>query len=156
MGHLQEGRNLRALLALPRGYQVLLVASSFNKPNHDLSLKERLAQAPNLQIIEGYLPRVQELYQLADVYFFPVQDQNSCIDLPLSCMEAAACGVPVVTTEFGEMAAFRGREGFYFIDSFEPKALADLLEKAMAEHTQKGREVAMEYDWNKAVERFTP
>ncbi len=153
VGHLQDGRNLRELLKLSKTYQILLVASTFNKDNQNKELYEELLVG-GIKVIDEYCLHIEEIYQLSDVYFFPVKDRCNCIDIPLSCMEAAACGKPVVTTAFGEMAEFKGSSGFYFIDSFEACDLNALIEKALIEKNTNVRAAVLDYDWDKAIGFF--
>jgi glycosyltransferase involved in cell wall biosynthesis len=68
-------------------------------------------------------------------------------------MEAAACNLPVVTTSFGEMQQFIGREGFYELRSFEPKRLNALIRTAK-QAGQGGRESVLDYDWDNAVQQL--
>ncbi len=154
VGHLQEGRNIRELLKISQEYQVLLVTSAFNKENHNLELKDTLSQKDNVRIIDTYLPNIEEIYQLADVYFFPVNTLSNCIDVPLSCMEAASCNKPIVTTDFGEMSEFKGKEGFYYVESFDEQSLNELIKTAMENRELDTRKSVISYDWDKAVEYF--
>jgi len=47
---------------------------------------------------------------LSDIYVFPVIEPNACIDLPLSILEARACGIPCVCTNFGSISHFLGND----------------------------------------------
>ena len=96
-----------------------------------------------------YIKDMNEIYQLSDVYFFPVVEKGHCIDLPLSCLEAAACGVPIVTTDYGAMKEFVGKKGFVFIDSFENTD--KLVRQALDMPTGVSRESVLDYDWSNAV-----
>jgi glycosyltransferase involved in cell wall biosynthesis len=40
---------------------------------------------------------------MADCYVFPVHSVGDAIEMPLSVLEALACGVPVVSTRFGSL-----------------------------------------------------
>lgn len=151
VGHLKSGRNVGQLMKLDPAYQALLVVSTHTKDEQDTELKEALLQHPNVKIIDTYLPDIEEVYQLADVYFFPVVAPKNCIDVPLSCLEAAACGKPVVTTDYGEMAAFRGVEGFRFIESFDGAYLNQIVADALAMQKVPTREAVLAYDWRKGV-----
>ncbi len=151
VGHLNEGRNISELMKLSSDYQVLLVVSTLTKDEHNLKLKEQLLKCNNIRIIDDYLPDIQEIYQLSDVYFFPVVEQGNCIDVPLSCLEAASCNKPIVTTDFGEMKAFIGKNGFWFIDSFDKKRLNTLIEEALSCDNINTRSFVMEYDWNQSL-----
>ena len=88
------------------------------------------------------------------MYFFPVQSFGHCIDVPLSCLEAASCNKPIVTTDYGEMKAFQGKEGFYFIESFEEASLNDLIDQALRNRSCDTRSAVLEYDWEHAVSDF--
>ena len=150
VGHLNEGRNVAQLMKISGDYQVLLVTSTLTKDEQDLQLKTRLLSCSNIKIIEDYLPEIQEIYQLSDVYFFPVEQEGKCIDSPLSCLEAASCNKQIVTTDFGEMKEFKGKEGFFFIESFERNKLNLLIDEA-AKSAADTRQYILEYDWSNAV-----
>ncbi len=150
VGHMQEGRNVEKLIAISEKYQVLLVTSTLTKIDENSALREKLISKENIRIIDEYVPEIQQIYQMCDVYFFPVRDEGHCIDSPLSCIEAMACGKSVVTTDFGEMKEFKGKYGIFFIDSFDSENLNALVEKAL-ECRADTRGYAEEYDWDKAI-----
>ena len=87
---------------------------------------------------------------MADVYYFPVEHEGHCISAPLSVLEAAACGLPVVCTRFSELKQLEGEEGFYFIDSFEPSLLNTLIARAIRDGGS-GRASALQNDWTLAA-----
>lgn len=151
VGHLKEGRNIREMLKLGDEYHAVLVVSSQTESEWDMNLKADLENRPYTNIIIGkYLKNIEEIYQMSDAYFFPVVQSHNCIDVPLSAMEAAACGVPVVATEYGELKEMVGKSGFWFIDSFEPERLNELVQTAVE---QKGdpRVSVLDYDWKNAA-----
>lgn len=151
VGHLKEGRNVSQLLKISEEYSVLLVTSTLTKNEHDHRLRIALEEKSNIRIIDTYVENIQELYQLADVYFFPVQEQGNCIDVPLSALEAAACNLPVVTTSYGELKELLGKDGFYEITSLEQEVLNKLIHQAY-EEKRETRNHVLEYDWSFAVE----
>lgn len=146
-GHLKKGRNVAQLLKVDPAHQVILVASTLTKAEQDIDLREQLMSAPHIRIIDTYLPHIEEIYQLSDAYFFPVQDTNNCIDIPLSCLEAAACNLPVVTTHFGGMLEFEDKEGFVFLDTFTPQAINAALSQALSLPDANTRHAVTAYDW---------
>lgn len=154
VGHLKAGRNIVQFQKLKEEFHGVLVVSTHRPDQQDAALGEQLRQIKNLTLIDGYQPNIQELYRLSDVYLFPVQNQNNCIDIPLSAMEAAACGIPVVATAFGEMKTLLNKEGFYPIESFEPETLNAVLQKA-AQEGKSPRESVLAYDWNNAAAQLT-
>ena len=151
VGHLKAGRNVGKLLDIPDTYRVILVASTLTKDECDGGLWQQLAEKPNITVMDTYLEHIEEIYQLADVYFFPVEQQGNCIDVPLSALEAAACNLPVVATPYGELKQLLGKDGFYEIKSFE--MLNELIQKAKEENYPT-REHILEYDWRFAVKQL--
>ena len=108
IGHLNNGRNLESLIPLQNaGYQIVIIGSS-STPEDALgpeSIKRKLTDS-GIIIIEKYLEDIEEIYQLSDLYIFPVVEKCGSIGLPLSVLEARACGVPVLTTDFGSIREF--------------------------------------------------
>ena len=149
VGHLNAGRNVQSLLHAGEEYHVFLVASTVTQT--DEALRRRLEERPNTTIIDHYLPDVHQLYQMADVYLFPVMEEEHCIDLPLSVMEAASCNVPIVTTAYGELAAFRGEPGFAFIAGDNGEEIAAAINRMAAMRDCENRAAVREYDWDRAV-----
>lgn len=154
VGHLKRGRNIEQLMKIDPSWQVLLVASTLTKDEQDAHLEAQLRACPNIRIITEYVPHIQQIYQLSDVYFFPVVQAGNCIDVPLSCLEAAACGKSVVTTRYGEMRQFAGKPGFLFLDSFDEKEINRRLAEAVQYAGLPIREAVLEYDWNRGVSCF--
>ncbi|MBA7544633.1 hypothetical protein ES705_36994 [subsurface metagenome] len=112
IGHLNEGRNLLSLIPLQEaGYQVIIIGSS-STPIDALgpeSLKDKLKKS-GIIIIEKYIDKIEEIYQLSDLYIFPVVHKTGSIGTPLSILEARACGIPVLTTDFGSIQEFLGND----------------------------------------------
>lgn len=151
VGHLNRGRNVQQLEKLSADYHTLLITSTQTKNEQDIELKNELLSC-GVKIIDTYIPDIEQVYQMADVYLFPVVEQGKCIDVPLSCMEAAACNKPIVTTDFGEMREFVGKDGFYFINSFEADELKAKIEEALSAENTDTRSAVLEYDWRFATE----
>ena len=151
VGHLNRGRNIAELTKISNDYQVLLVVSTLTKNEQDEELRAELLSNANIRIIDSYLPNIQEIFAMCDVYFFPVIEYGKCIDVPLSCMEAASCNKPVVATKYGELKAFEDKEGFYFIDSFDDTSINDLIDKALSSKNCISRESVLDYDWDNVI-----
>lgn len=150
VGHLNEGRNIQQMLELSEEYFVILVTSTLTKDEQNKQLKEAFLNRKNTLLIDDYVEHIEEIYQLSDLYFFPVVDAGHCIDVPLSVLEAASCGIPVLTTEYGEAKVFKDKEGFSYISSFDN--LNELVNNAMNVKTDKIRDAVSDYDWNNAIE----
>lgn len=150
VGHLNEGRNIQQLLKLNDEYYVILVTSTFTKNEQDTHLKDSFLKRKNTLLIDTYVEHIEEIYQLSDLYLFPVVEEGHCIDVPLSVLEAASCGIPVLTTEYGEAKVFKDNDGFSYISSFDN--INELVNNAINKKTDKIREAVLEYDWNNAIE----
>lgn len=153
IGHMQPGRNVSQLLSLETDLQGVLVTSTYAAGAQNQELRQSMLGKENLTILDSYIPDIQEICQLADVYLFPVVKAHNCIDVPLSVLEAAACDLPVVATPYGELQELLGKDGFYELTSFEPEMLNAQLRKACAEQ-KKPRQHVLEYDWNLAIEKI--
>ncbi len=154
VGHLNYGRNIDKLINISSEHFVLLVTSTLTKSEQDLELKDKLLSRNNIKLIDDYIQNIEEIYQLSDIYFFPVLEDGHCIDIPLSCMEAAACNLPVITTNFGEMKEFIGKQDFYFVNNFDSDNLNQLITEILLQKEFGSRDAVLCYDWNKAVENI--
>jgi len=112
MGHLNEGRNLKTLIPLQKGGNQVVIVSSSSTPPDALgkdSLKDYLVKS-GIIILDRYIESIEEIYQLSDLYIFPVVKKNSSIGMPLSVLEARACEIPVLTTDYGSLNQFLGTD----------------------------------------------
>lgn len=151
VGHMKEGRNVAELMKIDEKYQVLLVVSTISKERQNSDLKSRLMKCSHIRVMEGYIPIIEEIYQMSDVYFFPVQEEGHCIDVPLSCLEAAACNIPVITTEYGEMSEFIGKSGFYFINTMSSSTINSTLAEVLENGVCDIRKHVLSYNYDEAV-----
>lgn len=155
VGHLKSGRNVDKLLKVSSDYHVFLVVSSVTESERDTVLWAKLKERPNTTIIDSYLEHVEEVYQMADVYLFPVEKTENCIDTPLSVLEAAACNIPIVTTAYGELKEFRKEPGFLFIRSLEENELNMAINKMSEMKNCNNRHAVLEYDWDNSIKTLT-
>lgn len=152
VGHLKGGRNVDKLAGIDDQYHIILVVSSVTEAEKDDSIREMLEKRGNVTIIDSYQENIQEIYQLADVYLFPVQEVENCIDVPLSVLEAASCDLPIVTTAYGELASFKNQEGFLFVDDLSPFSLNEALGKMIHKTDINNRRAVLEYDWKYSID----
>ncbi len=145
VGHVKQGRNVSMLAGLAaKGYQAVMVAGA--SAGTDQVLLADLRRS-GVTVITGFVERVQELYQLADCYLFPVLDATSAIDAPLSVLEAMACNLPVVTTRFGALLSmFQSGHGFYFFDPKED--ITSLVERACENRDCMTSRIVSNYSWD--------
>ncbi|MCR4792407.1 MAG: glycosyltransferase family 4 protein [Lachnospiraceae bacterium] len=150
VGHLKHGRNIDAFLDLEDPVYAVLVFSAVTEK--DPELKAKLEAKSNVRIMEEYLPDIEEIYQAADVYVFPVTEENNSIDVPLSVLEAAACNCRVVATGYKEIASFEDAPGFRRIKNDEVRELQRIISEVSKEPDVQTVTIARGYDWNKAIE----
>lgn len=150
VGHLIENRSLHHLLSLPGSNQIVVVASEY------IDVKPELLASLNAggcTVFRGYFPHIEEFYQLADCYFFPVKNEKTIL-CPLSIMEAMACNLPVVTAELEGIVTFFGnvpglmvvREGSDFARQ------VDAVRKG--EVTIKTREEIQHFSWENIAQQI--
>ncbi|MET2984886.1 glycosyltransferase family 4 protein [Aureibaculum conchae] len=137
MGHLNEGRNLKSLVPLQKaGLQVVIVGSSSTPTDAQgkQSLKDELL-SENIIIVDKYIDKIQEIYQLSDLYIFPVVKKNSSIGMPLSVLEARACGTPVLTSDYGSLKHYLDNDhgGIFYSD---PENFLETFNKIRPEISQ--------------------
>lgn len=101
VGNLRKERNLDVLARLSRvpGLRVVLVSSTTVR--HRSARLATTLRAAGVQIIEDFVPRIQDFYGASDCYVFPTTETGRAIEIPLSVLEAMACNVPVVSTPYG-------------------------------------------------------
>lgn len=151
VGHLKGGRNVDKLAAIDSIYRLIVVVSSVTEAEKDDSIRKLLRSRPNTILIEEYIENIEELYQLSDVYAFPVEEELNCIDVPLSVLEAASCNLPVVATRYGELKEFEGYDGFEFLEAVTGECLNAAVAKMMRLSKCENRTLVMPYDWENAV-----
>lgn len=146
VGHIKRGRNVQLLSRFPGlpDTQVLLVGSA-STPQDDL-LAYELTQH-GVRVIRQFVPHVEELYQLADIYLFPVLSEHDAIGVPLSVLEAMACNLPVVTARFGGLPMmFQEGQGLFYFDS--ESQLPELVRRASRLPACSTRVMAGAYTWS--------
>ena len=140
VGHCSLGRGLEDFCLIDQdSYQRVIVASGLFENNE---VMEKLQKA-DVKLLTGFLPNVEELYQLADVYLFPTKSAEFVISIPLSVMEALSCGTPVV--------AYRQLSSLSYIKTNREKALniiecSSELAKAVEDAVPNKSETTLLYD----------
>jgi glycosyltransferase involved in cell wall biosynthesis len=137
MGHLNEGRNLQTLIPLQQaGFQVVILGSS-STPTDAVGTKsiKNTLLASGIIIIDRFIKHIEEMYQLSDIYIFPVVKKNSSIGMPLSILEARACGIPVITTNYGSIQTYM-QDDFGGIKYSEPNEFLSAVTEINTKPTQ--------------------
>lgn len=93
VGHCSAGRGLEDFTRVNHEIvQTMVVASGLFESEKTVNI----LQEAGVYVHKGYLENVEEIYQMADAYLFPTRSAEFVISIPLSVMEALACGTPVI------------------------------------------------------------
>jgi len=116
VGHLNKGRNLLHMKELV-GKDILpvIIGSTTVQPDYDLV---RCLKTAGVRVIRKYTKTIEKFYQASDCYVFLPIDPSFCVQIPLSIVEAMACGLPVVSTRFEGLPLFfpPGYPGITYVD----------------------------------------
>lgn len=157
VGHIHPGRNVGIMEALQRAgiVQALLVGSTSTR--QDAELAQRL-QSAGVWVLAEYLPAVEEMYQLADLYLFPPApdmpaERTPAIEVPLSVLEAMACDLPVVSTRFGGLPAMfpEGAGMRYVDDAWDEDAWLQAAQAALTDGAGHTRQRVLPFGWDRFV-----
>jgi glycosyltransferase involved in cell wall biosynthesis len=144
VGHINEGRNVQALIAIQRaGCQAVLVGSTSTE--QDGNLARRLHEAGVL-VVREYVESVERYYQAADCYVFPVTSATGAIAVPLSVLEAMACNLPVVTMPYGDLATLFAAGGGVSVVRNEWEMVSHVLAARQATHVRT-RDLVIPFTW---------
>ena len=151
VGHCSKGRGLEDFLAIDKSlYDVRLIDSGLFT---DDELKRKLHDS-GITVTTGYIENINEVYQMADVYFFPTKSTDYVISLPLSVMEALSCGIPVIAyKENRKLAEIKIGDG-YAIKYIEKK---EEINKAIDELVGKKKAASLllePYSWDIASSKI--
>lgn len=117
VGHCSKGRGLEDFIKIDSDkFEKLIIASGMFENEETVAA----LSGANVRIISEYIENINELYQAADVYLFPTRSGEFVISVPLSVMEALACGTPAVAYKsFSKMNSIDkiSDDAITFIDS---------------------------------------
>jgi glycosyltransferase involved in cell wall biosynthesis len=149
VGHLRSKRNFDHFLAFQasRGYHSVVVASTSTPQDEDI---KKALSAAGTMVIDTYVPNIEDIYRLSDLYLFLAESDTAAIELPLSVLEAMACNLPVVCTPFGGLRDFcADGHGLFYWDG--QAQLGDLVAMALA--TASATRMLVEpYTWAAAAQ----
>ena len=150
VGSIKSGRNLHVLKRMQKvdDNQVLVIGSTstgIEKETYQ-NLKEN-----GCVVWTNYFKNIEEIYALSDCYVFPTTDKFSCIETPMSILEAMACNLPVVSTKFGALPRiFEEGDGLMFVEKEED--FFEAIEKIKnSDREIKTREKVLPFSWYRVV-----
>lgn len=152
VGHIKRSRNIEWLIEIKRKLPcvtILVIGSTTTV--QDIELRVTMEEA-GVIIMREFLPEIEEIYQLADYYVFPVLKYDAAIETPLSVLEAMATNLPILTTPFGSLPeAFQEDEHFKFV--YSPKDIVAALKKGFSNKCNN-REKIRPFTWNTIADKL--
>ncbi len=132
VGHCSGGRGLEDFLSIKSAQRLIIASGMFE----DEALVKAL-EDDGVIIMSGYLENVEEIFQMSDAYLFPTRSTDNVISIPLSVMEALACGVPVIGyRSFDNLSGISCNDGAVtFIDS--PEEIDGVLPAVVAKKSRE-------------------
>jgi len=131
VGHVVASRNLERLSELvDDGNAIVVVVGSPDVVDRGV---RQMLETSGVRVNTGFVEDLQDYYHAADVYVFPVESTQGCIDVPMSVLEALACGLPVAATAFGALPELLiGVAGVTLVDAAD--GLADAARTLAADY----------------------
>lgn len=136
---------IRALRFLPATPRVQLVLLLRDPGTQGLALARRASGPHEALTVRGMATReeMQAVYRMSHAAVFPYRFVRTA--LPLVALEAAAFGLPVVTTRVHPLRELEGRTGLAFAEPRSPRSIARALQDVLeggdpAERERKNRE----------------
>ena len=152
VGHIKKSRNLewllRIKLELPEA-EIIIVGSTYSAD--DEKVYKKLVKN-GIIVFREYLENIEEIYNIADYYVFPVVQNDGAIETPLSVFEAMACNLPVITTRFGSLPdLFSEDQYFHFVSSSDE--IIEILKSGKA-HACNNRQKIQPFTWNQTANQL--
>jgi glycosyltransferase involved in cell wall biosynthesis len=162
VGHIKANRNLDVFKKIQKIENVRVVIVGSVSESVDEKLTKNL-QKSGIKIIQKFYDDVSKFYKMVDLYVFPVQDSSNklpdsynhvgAIDMPLSVLEAMACNLPVITTNFGALSRiFEAGNGLSFCHT--DGAIMNTVKKALNGVSVDTRQKVLPYHWGRVIEQL--
>ena len=162
VGHFKANRNLEIFEEIQKIDNLQVVIVGGISENSDESLIQDLKRA-GVKCFHKFYEDISRFYKMADLYIFPLKDtgdklpdsynQIGAIDMPLSVLEAMACNLPVISTEFGALPRIlETGDGLTFC-----RTTVDILNAvkwAFNGAPVITRQKVLPYQWGRVIERL--
>ena len=162
VGHFKANRTLEIFKEIQKieNLQVAIVGGVTE--TSDESLIKDLQRA-GIKCFHKYYEDISQFYKMADLYVFPLKDtgdklpdsynQVGAIDMPLSVLEAMACNLPVISTEFGALPRIlETGDGLTFCRNNED--ILNAVKRVCNGVTANTRQKVLPYQWGRVIEQL--
>lgn len=153
VGHIKATRNLELLIDINNKFddcQSVIVGSTATQQEIDIYKK---CTDADVIVINQTIDAIHEIYALADIYCFPVEDENGAMETPLSVLEAMSTNLPVITTRFGQLTElFKEDDYFKFVGNSND--INHKMIKSLIANNCNNREKVSEYTWQATTQKI--
>ncbi len=157
IGSIKRGRNIETLGKIQSNKIQVLIVGSPSADNDKEIINSLINMGCDIRL--NYYPEINELYNISDCYLFPIKPHFKketdgivdCVEIPLTVIEAMACNLPIISTEFGGLPhLFEQGQGFSFYDNLidVDRIIERLSNKRPVIQTRKQ---VLPYDWANTV-----
>jgi len=152
VGHIKALRNLQLLAGLNSEKRQVLVIGSTSSAIESGTRRELLKAG--CIVWSNYLDHIEEVYALADCYIFPTTDYGSCIEMPLSVLEAMSCNLAVITTRYKVLPdLFEPGNGLFYV-AHEDELFAAINAIESTPFLIDTRQKVLTYSWENIREQL--
>lgn len=149
VGHIKKSRGLELLATFSQlpNWQAIVVGSTRFPAEPDVA--ESLRRT-GCVLHQGFVDDLSALYSAVDAYVFPVTALDGSIDMPLTVLEALACGCPVISRPYKALPRFiPNGEGICYFQN-EAEAVS-CLENVNFVNKEVIRSKVTDLSWKKVV-----
>jgi len=149
VGSIRANRGLDALKSVANMTDCLvLIVGATSTPAEPKVISDLIGSG--CTVWRKYVQSINEIYQLADLYVFPVEEKLGCIEIPLSVLEAMSCNLPIISTRFrGLPGLFTEGDGLFFVDNrSEISNVVKNIKSGRNLVSVQTRAKVMPYSWN--------